>query len=158
MSNALLDRNVMMLDIVAKDRDEALTILASKIVSEGYAKESYVQAILDREAEFSTGLPGFGRGVAIPHADPHHVNQSVMAVGILRHPVQFCMMGNHDELIDVEVMFMLALKESHSHMSVLQNLMDLIQNEALLTQIKEASSVEALYGLMSAQIAQATSN
>lgn len=153
MSNALLDRKVMMLNIEAKTREEALTILASKIVSEGYAKDSYIQAILDREVEFSTGLPGFGRGVAIPHADPHHVNQSVIAVGVLKQPVQFCMMGNHDELIDVEVMFMLALKESHSHMSVLQNLMDLIQNEALLAQIKEAPTEEALYQLMSEQIA-----
>lgn len=153
MSSALLDRKVMMLNIEAKNREEALTILASKIVSEGYAKDSYIQAILDREVEFSTGLPGFGRGVAIPHADPHHVNQSVIAVGVLKHPIKFCMMGNHDELIDVEVMFMLALKESHSHMSVLQNLMDLIQNEALLTQIKEAPTEEALYQLMSELIA-----
>jgi len=153
MSTALFDQSVLMLDIDAKDADEALTILAKRLVEKGYAKESYVQAILDREAEFSTGLPGFGRGIAIPHADPHHVNSSVMAVGILRNPVNFKMMGNHDELIPVEVMFMLALKESHSHMSVLQSLMDVIQNEALLTQIKESADAETLYALMSANIA-----
>jgi len=38
-------------------------------------------------------------------------------------------------------------------MSVLQSLMDVIQNEALLTQIKEAATPEALYQLMSANIA-----
>jgi len=153
MSTGLFDQKVMMLDIEANNSDEALTILAKRLVETGYVKESYVQAILDREAEFSTGLPGFGRGVAIPHAEPNHVNSSVMAVGILKKPVQFRMMGNHDEPIAVEVMFMLALKESHSHMSVLQSLMDLIQNEALLTQIKESASQQVLFDLISANIA-----
>lgn len=153
MSTSLFDPKVILLNVQAKDADDALVILAKKLESEGYVKETFVQAILDREAEFSTGLPGYGRGVAIPHADPHHVNHSVLAVATLKNPVQFRMMGNHDELIEVEVMFMLALKESHSHMSVLQSLMDVIQNESLLTQIKEAATPEALYALMSANIA-----
>lgn len=151
--STLFDPKVILLNVEAKNADEALVILARKLESEGYVKETFAQAILDREAEFSTGLPGFGRGVAIPHADPHHVNASVLAVATLKDPVQFRMMGNHDELIEVEVMFMLALKESHSHMSVLQSLMDVIQNESLLTQIKEAATPEALYALMSANIA-----
>jgi PTS system galactitol-specific IIA component len=152
MSN-LFDPKVILLNVEAKNADEALVLLAKKLESEGYVKDTFAQAILDREAEFSTGLPGFGRGVAIPHADPHHVNASVLGVATLKNPVQFRMMGNHDELIEVEVMFMLALKESHSHMSVLQSLMDVIQNESLLTQIKEAATPEALYALMSANIA-----
>lgn len=153
MSNPLFNRKLMILDIDASSAEEALAFMSKRLIEEGIVKESFTQAILDREAEFSTGLPGFGRGVAIPHADPEHVNVSALAVGILRHPVHFRMMGNHDELIDAEVLFMLALKESHSHMSVLQSLMDVIQNEALLTQIKEAHTQESLYELMSANIA-----
>lgn len=153
MSENLFDPKVILINIEASTAEEALSLMAHQIEKAGYVKPSYNQAILDREAEFSTGLPGFGRGVAIPHADPQHVNRSVLAVATLKHPVQFRMMGNHDERIDVEVMFMLALKESHSHMSVLQSLMDVIQNESLLTQIKEAATPEALYALMSANIA-----
>ena len=152
-THSLFDQKVMVLDIQADTSDDALNQLSQRLLENGYVKESFAQAIIDRELEFSTGLPGVGRGVAIPHADPHHVNRSIMAVGILRKPVPFKMMGNHDEIIEVEVMFMLALKESHSHMSVLQSLMDVIQNEALLTQIKEAATPEALYQLMSANIA-----
>jgi len=151
--STLFDPKVILLNIEANTADEALTLLAKKLLAEGYVKDSFIQAILDREAEFSTGLPGFGRGVAIPHADPQHVNTSVLAVATLKHPVDFRMMGNHDEKIAVEVMFMLALKESHSHMSVLQSLMDVIQNESLLTQIKEAATPSELYALVSAHIA-----
>lgn len=153
MSHSLLNPKVILINIEANNQDEALTILAKKLEEAGCVKASFTQAILDREAEFSTGLPGFGRGIAIPHADPHHVITSVMAIATLSKSVPFRMMGNHEELIDVEVMFMLALKESHSHMSVLQNLMDVIQNEGLLTQIKEAATPEELYSLMSAHIA-----
>lgn len=153
MSTGLLDLRAMMIDLSADDRTDALTQMAHKLEALGFVKDSFAQAILDREAEFSTGLPGNGKGVAIPHADPHHVNQSVIAVATMKHPVQFRMMGNHDELIGAEVIFMLALKESHSHMSVLQSLMDVIQNEALLVQLKEAATPEALYDLLRAHIA-----
>lgn len=150
---SLFNPKLMVLDLEANTVTEVLTRLSDRLIAEGYVKESFTQAILERETEFSTGLPGLGRGVAIPHADPEHVNASVIAVGILRNPVQFKMMGNHDETIDVEVVFMLALKESHSHMSVLQSLMDVIQNESLLKQIKEAATQDTLLQLMSANIA-----
>ena len=150
---SLFNPKLMVLDLEANTVTEVLTRLSNRLIAEGYVKESFTQAILERETEFSTGLPGLGRGVAIPHADPEHVNASVIAVGILRNPVQFKMMGNHDETIDVEVVFMLALKESHSHMSVLQSLMDVIQNENLLKQIKEAATQDTLLQLMSANIA-----
>ncbi|HAM62456.1 MAG: hypothetical protein A2Y20_03775 [Firmicutes bacterium GWF2_51_9] len=150
---SLFNPKLMVLDLEANTVTEVLTRLSDRLIAEGYVKESFTRAILERETEFSTGLPGLGRGVAIPHADPEHVNASVIAVGILRHPVQFKMMGNHDETIDVEVVFMLALKESHSHMSVLQSLMDVIQNESLLKQIKEAATQDTLLQLMSANIA-----
>jgi PTS system galactitol-specific IIA component len=150
---SLFNPKLMVLDLEANTVTEVLTRLSDRLIAEGYVKESFTQAILERETEFSTGLPGFGRGVAIPHADPEHVNASVIAVGILRNPVQFKMMGNHDETIEVEVVFMLALKESHSHMSVLQSLMDVIQNESLLKQIKEAATQDTLLQLMSANIA-----
>lgn len=150
---SLFNPKLMVLDLEANTVTEVLTRLSDRLIAEGYVKESFTQAILERETEFSTGLPGLGRGVAIPHADPEHVNASVIAVGILRNPVQFKMMGNHDETIEVEVVFMLALKESHSHMSVLQSLMDVIQNESLLKQIKEAATQDTLLQLMSANIA-----
>lgn len=151
--STLFNPKLMVLDLEAYTVTEVLTRLSNRLFTEGYVKESFTQAILERETEFSTGLPGLGRGVAIPHADPEHVNASVIAVGILRNPVQFKMMGNHDETIEVEVVFMLALKESHSHMSVLQSLMDVIQNESLLKQIKEAATQDTLFQLMSANIA-----
>lgn len=151
--STLFNPKLMVLDLEASTVTEVLTRLSNRLFTEGYVKESFTQAILERETEFSTGLPGLGRGVAIPHADPEHVNASVIAVGILRNPVQFKMMGNHDETIEVEVVFMLALKESHSHMSVLQSLMDVIQNESLLKQINEAATQDTLFQLMSANIA-----
>jgi len=153
MSHSLLNSKVILINIEANSQDEALIILAKKLEEVGCVKNSFKQAILDREAEFSTGLPGYGRGIAIPHADPQHVITSVMAIATLNKSVHFRMMGNHDELIDVEVIFMLALKESHSHMSVVQSLMDVIKNKRVWNKIKEAATPEELYSLMSAHIA-----
>ena len=40
--------------------------LGSVVIKEGYAKESYVDALIAREEEYPTGLDVDGMGVAIP--------------------------------------------------------------------------------------------
>lgn len=152
MSVALLNPEVMMLDIQSKSEEEVLLFMANSLLQKGYVKDSYPSAILKREREFSTGLPGNGYGVAIPHTDPEHVNSSIMAVGLLKKPVQFKMMGNHDEQVDVELCFMLALKESHSHIQILQRLMNVIQDEEIMIKIKNVASQSELYELLRANI------
>lgn len=152
MSVALLNPDLMMLEVLGESEEEVLGFMANTLLSKGYVKETYPNAILKREKEFSTGLPGNGYGVAIPHTDPEHVNQSIMAVGLLKKPVKFKMMGNHDEQIEVELCFMLALKESHSHIQILQRLMNVIQDEAIMKKIKNVASQSELYELLSANI------
>lgn len=152
MSVALLNPDLMMLEVLGESEEEVLSFMANTLLSKGYVKETYPNAILKREKEFSTGLPGNGYGVAIPHTDPEHVNQSIMAVGLLKKPVKFKMMGNHDEQIDVELCFMLALKESHSHIQILQRLMNVIQDEKIMKKIKNVASQSELYELLSANI------
>ena len=40
----------------AKSSDDIFEALGGKLVKQGYCKESYVQALKDREAEFPTGI------------------------------------------------------------------------------------------------------
>lgn len=152
MSVALLNPELMMLNIEGHNEDDVLNYMSNILLSKGFVKDSYPSAIIKRENEFSTGLPGNGFGVAIPHTDSEHVNQSVMAVGLLKKPVKFKMMGNHDEHIDVEVCFMLALKESHSHIQVLQSLMNVIQDASVMKKIKNVATQSELFELLSANI------
>lgn len=152
MNATLLDPELIMLDVSKENEEEVLNFMANTLVSKGYVKDTYPAAVLKREKEFSTGLPGSGFGVAIPHTDSDQVNQSKIAVGLLKNPIQFRMMGNHDENIDVTLIFMLALKEAHSHIQVLQKLMNVIQDEEIMERIKKVVSQSELYELLSANI------
>ncbi len=148
----LLDEKVMMINLQAQDASDALNQMSGALTAAGYVKESYAAAIIKREEEYSTGLPAEGMGIAIPHASTEHVNEAIIAVGVLEKPVAFRMMGNHDEIIQVEILFMLALKEAHSQLQMLQSLMGLIQDDKFLAKIKNVSSETELVELIGQRI------
>lgn len=142
----LLDQNLVMINLEVETQQEALEKLAGRLYETGYVKDTYAQAILEREKVFPTGLPTEGYGVAIPHTDVEHVNKPAVALGILQKPVKFNLMGdlNPDSQVDVQVMFMLAIKEPHMQLELLQDIMEMIQDQELLKKMVEAESVQDL--------------
>ena len=72
-----------------KTKEEALSYLTDKLISKGIVKESYKQAIIDREHVFPTGLQFESYGIAIPHTDVEHVNKEQIALMTLKEPVSF---------------------------------------------------------------------
>ena len=142
----LLDQNLVMINLEAETQQEALEKLAGRLYETGYVKDTYAQAILEREKVFPTGLPTEGYGVAIPHTDVEHVHKPAVALGILQKPVKFNLMGdlNPESQVDVQIMFMLAIKEPHMQLELLQDIMEMIQDQELLKKMVEAKNVEAL--------------
>jgi PTS system galactitol-specific IIA component len=96
---------------------------------------------------YPTGLPSQGVAVAIPHADPVHVNQSAIALATLQKPVSFSMMGNPQETLGVKIVMLLAIQKPDEHLELLKNLMGMLQNGALLLRIAEATSKEEVVEL-----------
>jgi PTS system galactitol-specific IIA component len=148
----LFHESLILTNLNLNHSHEALKVLAQALQSQGYVKETYYDALIEREENYATGLPGEGINVAIPHADPIHVNTNAIAIGICQNPVDFKMMGNHDETLGVEIIFMLALKDGHAHINVLSQLMGVLQNEALLHKLKSIRSKSELYQVLTEHI------
>ena len=146
--NKFLDEKVMEVKIKACNRDEALDNLSRLLYKEGYVEKTYMDAIKEREKTFATGLPTEGVGVAIPHASIEYVKKPIIGVGILENPIEFHVMGNHDETVSVGILFMLALNEHHAQVEMLQNLMGLIQDKELLIKMIHCSTTEDLLTLL----------
>ena len=144
----LLDKSVINLNVKAKDSDDLLMQMSDVLEKAGYVKNSFKEAIIEREKTFATGLPTDFRGIAIPHTSTEHVNQPIVSIATLDQPVAFKMMGNHDETIQVDIIFMLALKEAHAQLEMLQNLMSLIQDQDLLGQARNAETTDELMDLL----------
>lgn len=130
------------------NKNKLLKELASKLHNEEYVKESYIKAVCDREEIFPTGLNTQGIGVAIPHTDSVHVNEKSMIVGILEEDVKFTIMGSDDELVDVGLVFMLAIKDPANQLTMLQNLIELCQDESHLKELKDGCNVNKINNII----------
>ncbi|HHV82871.1 MAG TPA: PTS sugar transporter subunit IIA [Tepidanaerobacter syntrophicus] len=136
----LIDPSLIMLNVEATEKEEVITLMAKKLISEGYVKGSYLNAILEREKEYPTGLPTNEVGVAIPHTDIEHVIKPGIAVATLKNPVKFNAMGNPDEEVDVKLIFMLAVTEPKGQINLLKKLVSIFQNQQLLMELCDIKS------------------
>ncbi|KHF41405.1 PTS sugar transporter subunit IIA [Halalkalibacter okhensis] len=136
----LIDETLILKDIEAANAEEAIRLMAGNLFERGIVKESYIEAIVEREKNFATGLPTKGYSVAIPHTDKEHVNEKAISVAILKDPVDFVIMGEDSETTPVKLVFMLAMDESHSQLELLQRLMQIFQDDETLNSLAHAES------------------
>ena len=140
MSDVNFDETLVLRNIEGKNSSDILNFMATNLYNKGFVKASYAEAVIEREKKFATGLPTGGYGVAIPHTDIEHVNQSAISVGILKEQVDFGIMGEETEKTPVKLVFMLAMHDSHSQLSMLQSLMGIFQDEEVLTYLATEES------------------
>lgn len=147
-----LSEELILTDIEAENSSTAIHKLGGLLLDKGYVKETYPKAVSEREKTFPTGLPSKGVGVAIPHTDIEHVNKPAIAIGTLKQPVSFKMMGNPEENVDVEVVFMLAIKDPKLQLEMLQNLMAIIQKVEVLNKIKASKDPKEIVSLIQREL------
>ena len=131
-------------EIDAKDSADVFDQVGQAFIDEGMAKESYKQALKDREAEFPTGLDVDGFGIAIPHTDVSHVNETGTAIAILKNPVTFTQMGTDDEFTEAKIIFMLCVKDPGAHIDKLQRIIEMIQDRTFLEKLAESKTKEEI--------------
>lgn len=137
----MLDEKIIELKVTGiTNRKEALSYLADKMNACGVVKDSYKGAVIHREEQFPTALQFQGYGIAMPHTDIEHVNKSQIAVMTLAEPVIFYQMATSDIEVPVKTIIMLALKEAHSQLDILQKIMNLIQDDKSMNDIQTLDS------------------
>ena len=133
---------LVIMELEAGTDQEAIGKMAGMLYDQGYVKESYIQAVKDREKEFFTGLGFDELGVAIPHTDAIHVNRQAIAIGILKNPVRFRTMGELDGHVDVQLMFMLAINKPDKQLDFLSHMIDSCQKPGNLLGIFNAATAK----------------
>ncbi|UWD49133.1 PTS sugar transporter subunit IIA [Clostridioides difficile] len=150
-SMQIISSNLIFKDIEVSSNEDALKFLGQRLFDKQYVKESYIEAVIEREKKYATGLPTGIYGIAIPHTDIVHVNEPGIAIGILNEPVKFIMMGTDDTEIDVKVIFMLAVKEPQEQLQLLERLMTIFQDENMLNNIIDLSE-ESVSDLLNSKL------
>ncbi len=152
--NLVFNKDLVFLNIDAKDNIDALDQVAKKLYDIGYVKESYIEAVKEREKVFATGLPVDGFAVAVPHTDIEHVNTQSITVATLTKPVTFDVMAGDGEKCEVSILFMLALKEPHQQLAMLQTVISLIQQKDKLDAIYTSNDKEKIVKIVEEELAK----
>lgn len=128
--------------------DEVLRRLAGMFVADGAVKESFVEAVIEREKAYPTGLPAAAFDVAIPHTVSEHVNRPAIAVAVLKKPVEFRQMGSPEITLHPRLVIMLAIKNPKEQLVLLRKTMGLLQDTELLNALVNAGSSEAVADIL----------
>ena len=147
-----LKNELILLDVEAENQFNLLEKVADNLHQLGYVKDTYKNAVIEREKVFATGLPTLMGGVAIPHTDIQHVNTPAISIARLKNPVDFVIMGDDTATVAVDLIFMLAMKEEHARLELLQSLMGILQDEEALSFIKKAPTKEDIRKFVSEKL------
>lgn len=135
--------------VTGRSAEAVVRELGAYAVERGFADEGYVEAVLDREADFPTGLriPDESFGIAIPHADPEHVSHEAVVLGLPPEPVAFRSMDDPERTVDAEAVLLLLVEGSDRYTSFLSNLADLFQDDRFVTTVR-AGRADAVLALI----------
>jgi mannitol/fructose-specific phosphotransferase system IIA component (Ntr-type) len=145
LQDILRDSNIL-LKQECKDWKEAITKSAQVLLKEEVIEERYINAMIRSVEEYGPYIV-VGKHLALAHARPEDgVNKLGISVMTLKEPVNF---GNPDN-DPVKIVFCLAAVDSYSHLNVMKNLIELINDEEKLDQLITAQDVnmfnQVLYG------------
>jgi len=149
----LLNSGHILPGLEAADARDAIQRLSDRLVETGHVTPGFAEDVWKREQTFPTGLPTEPLAVAIPHADPDHVERSAVCVGVLKDPVSFGQMGTDGStLLEVRLVFLLAIKEREKQVEMLGQLITLIQSPSLLEGLTTAAGPEEALKLIHATL------
>lgn len=144
--NKLVDitsADLIHINLAGTTRNDVIDELIETFDSQGIldSKEAFKQAILNREAQSSTGL---GMNIAIPHGKSKAVKRPAVAFGIKREGVDWSSLDG----TDAKLIFMIAVPEENAgdaHLKILQMLSRKLMDEEFRNQLlKVASKNEAM--------------
>lgn len=129
--------------------DELFKEVNSIAYAKDFVNDQFLPKIVKREASFPTGLQLEDGGVAIPHTDADTIKKEFVAVIVNNSPVEFKRMDDPALAVNAQLVFVLGLNQPHAQLEMLQELMEVIQNETLLKDIRKASDKETVKSLLS---------
>lgn len=137
----ILNRELILVGLEASTADQAIRILAQNMRDKGYVKDTFVEAVLQREATYPTGMPT-EVPVGMPHTDVEHCLRPGISLGILKSPVLFQTMGEPARSVAVNLIFLLSVVNPANQVKVLHRLIDFFQQSAKIRELARVRTAD----------------
>ena len=139
-----LNQALIVTGMEASDYKDVMKNLGSVVIKEGYAKESYVDALIAREEEYPTGLDVDGMGVCDPSYERGACEESRYCHRRAETTGHLHADGDDDETVEVSLVFMLAVVDPNAHIDKLQRIVEMIQDKEMLGKLMKADAPEEM--------------
>lgn len=136
----LFTPELIYMDLTVKNKDEVLSFMSEQMENKGYVTSKFAQSVLEREKATTTSI---GNGVSLPHGAQSEVNESKVAIAILKEPILW-----NDDLVDV--IFLLGFKmvtpdEIKRIQVFYKQYISLVETDEKIHKLKDMKSNVALY-------------
>ena len=143
-----LKKELVWLDIDYSSKENLFQEVGKKLYEMGYVKDSFANALSEREKNFPTGLATEPFQVAIPHTDSIHVEKEAIACIRLLNPIKFRDVGDDENEVDAEFVFVLCILEPEKQVDILKALLDTLSNEEIMRSIKTSENPDKVYEIL----------
>lgn len=145
----VVNKNLIVTGLKGNDKEAVIRELTKCLHDQDYLsdEETFVADVLAREAE---GITGLGNGIAIPHGKSEGVKVTTIAVGTTQQPIEWESLD--DQPVNVIILF--AVKktdETTTHIKLLQKVAILLADEALLENLRQATTSDEIFNLLTAE-------
>lgn len=150
--NMTIDEKLILVNEFVENNQDIIKKLGQLLYDQGFVKDTYIKAVLDREIVYPTGLKARVTGVAVPHTDTEHVINPAVAIATLKEPVVFNGMGAPDTEVQVSIVLMLAVHDPKEVVNVLRKVIFVIEDDKALTELLAAKEKTEIKNIMKAHI------
>lgn len=138
-------RELILRNVEAKDAEDAIRQVGQRFLEAGFVRDTYIDAVVAREKIYPTGLQLEEIAVAMPHTDPQHVVKPGVCIAQLKSPVTFAHMGEPEVQVQAEMLFMMAIQNPDEQVELLQKVLSVFQQPAVVAAFRAAGSEEELF-------------
>lgn len=137
----VLDPQVIKIGLEAQNKHDVIVKLARILKKANYIDDVdlFVKDIYLRESE---GITGIGQGIAIPHGKSSDVKRIGVAIGILKHGIEWESLD--DEKVKIVILFAVSKNAdaARNQLKLLSVFAGKLGNEEVVARLKKAKSVD----------------
>lgn len=143
--NQYINKDLIWLDVTIDNTDQLFEIVAEKTNLMGYTNSNFLEKIKLRERKYPTGLKYENHAIAIPHTDPETIRKQFIAVVIPKNKLHFYLMDEPNKKTAIDIVFILGLNNPENQLTVLQEVIKMIQDEKHIRQLIAAKTINELF-------------
>ncbi len=137
----MFDLNCIEIGLKVDSQKALFNHMFNFLLAKNVVKESFLNAIIQREKSFPTGLQIHDIGLAIPHTDSIHVQHNQLYFATLTEPITFIQMGgDNTQSVEVKIVIGLLVNDVSNYVSLLSNLIEAIQDQSFIKSLLRATT------------------